>query len=155
MSRILSLLFSIIVFIAIFAVKIDVTGFFEMGSALLTIFFPVLFLLSVYSPSQIVRAVKNLDVPADAGGSALEYRQSAQIFTAYGIFSLSVGVSTSIISVIYLLMNLADPAGLSRNISVSLLAIFYSFIIMVFFCYPAAKVLENAAHRAEVFSDDS
>ncbi|MEW6709584.1 MAG: hypothetical protein AB1403_07130 [Candidatus Riflebacteria bacterium] len=154
MSRILSLLFSIIVFITIFAVKIDVSRFFEIGSALLTIFFPVLFLLSVYSPSQIFQAVKNLNAPADAGVSALDYRQSAQIFIAYGIFSLSIGVSASIISVIYLLMNLADPSGLTRNISVSLLSIFYSFIIMVFFCFPAAKVLENAAHKTEVFSDE-
>lgn len=155
MTRILSLLSAIAVFVIMFAVKIDIRPLIDLPSAIIVTILPLLFLLSVYSPAELKKAILHLGMPADAGISAFEYRNSSQAFLVYGVLGISTGVCMSIISVIFVLSNLGDPKVVIVDLSASVISLFYSLVLFVFFCYPIRNILENAARRAELFDDET
>ncbi|MDD3147158.1 MAG: hypothetical protein PHD82_07650 [Candidatus Riflebacteria bacterium] len=155
MSRILALLSALAVFVIMFAVRIDIKPLIDVPSAIIVTVLPLLFLLAIYSPAELKKAVSDLGAPPDAGVSAFEYRNSSQAFLVYGILGIATGVCAAIISVIFVLSNLGDPKIVIVDISASVIALFYSLVLFVFFCYPARSILENAARRAELFDDET
>ncbi len=154
MSRIISLILAFFVFLMIIGLGTDLTVLLEARSAMVATGLPLLFLLAIFGLGEVKAAIRHLSAPADAGITAGQFRQSAMVFSVYGNLSLVCGVLSSIISLVYILQNLASSEGFSLSISISLLSLLYSVMIILFLCYPAQRILENAAAKSELFEED-
>lgn len=154
MSRIVSLVFAFFVFLVIIGLGTDLSVLLEARSALVATVLPLVFLLAIFGLGEVLAAIKHLSAPADAGITACQFRQSALVFNVYGTLSLVCGVLSSLISLVYILQTLASSAGFSLSISISLISLLYSVMIILFVCYPAQRILENAAAQSELFEED-
>jgi flagellar motor component MotA len=153
MSKSISWVLSIVTFAGIACLGAPLKVFIDLPSAIVSVVFPMLLVLSIYSTSEIAQALARLFSSSD-GLSARQLRKSSQIFAAYGILSLASGILASMFGVIAILANLSNPATIGPNLSISLLTIFYSLLVYAFIAFPASNLLQSAATKASVTDMD-
>ena len=155
MSKFFSWIFSIISFLALIILSIG-SGFkalVNIPSAIFSVVFPLLVMLSIYDPSQLIRATKDLFAPADAGLSASRLKEDAQIFRVYGALSITAGIIASLLALIFMLSALESMKDVIVNISVSMITILYSLMVFFFISFPANWILTNNAKKVTLIED--
>jgi uncharacterized membrane protein YfcA len=156
MSRLFSWVLAIISFLALIFLVIgsEFRHLINIPSAVFSFIFPVLIMLSIYEPSQLVRAIRDLSAPADAGLSADRLREDAQIFNIYGTLSIAAGIIASFLALIFMLSALESMKDVIVNISVSMITILYSLMVFFFISFPASWILTNNARKATLIEDE-
>ena len=147
MFRILPWLFSVLGFIGIIHSSASFKILLDIPSALVSVVFPMLLMLSIYSISDIKQASKHLFISDNNGLSIEELQRSSQVFASYGVLSLASGIVASMLAIIAILANLVNISTVVSNISVSLLTIFYSLLVVIFISFPASNILSSVAQK--------
>lgn len=154
MNRIVSLVSALIVLVVILAFHAPLRLFFDPYSLLLVCLFPLLLLNAVYSPGQVWRAVGDLGAPPEAGLAARRLRENAEVFVAFGVLSLGTGAIAAIVGLIQLLGALSNPAAIGPHVALSMISLFYAFLILLFVAFPGATIHEEAARQASLLEEE-
>lgn len=153
MIRLLSWFIALATFVALLYVYEGIPLFFNLPSVLVSWIFPLLILLTLFSPSRIYLACRHLATPAEAGLRASDLRTDAEVFHAYGILSLSAGIIGSIMGLIDILGDLADVSTIGPRVSLTLMTIFYSLIVFFFVAFPGSRILSTKAQEVALLEE--
>ena len=153
MKRLIAWIFALFAFVTTLYLTGDLRVFIDIPSVFVAWLFPLLLVFSLFSPGRVFQAVRALRAPIDAGLTAAEQQANAEIFTAFGILSLSSGVVGSLAGLVNILANLNKPEVLGVYVALSMLTIFYALLAVLFVAYPASRILSQAAREATLLEE--
>lgn len=145
--------FAFLTFLLMIKLSGPVKQLINLPAFIMVFFAPVLLLMSIYKPGDISKALKIFFAPADAGIPVNEIRYSSSLISTYGIMAMATGILCSLMGIIAILANLAEPGEVLMNISISMLTMLYGIVAYLFICLPATFYLKGMAERNAYLKD--
>lgn len=155
MTRITCWILSVVALLVVAGMNAQLRWFIDVPSMLVAWAFPVLLLFVTFSPTRVIQAVRDLVAPVDSGIGAHQYAVDARMVSTLGVLSLSFGIVGSLMALVAILINLADPNVIPAQVALSLQTILYAFILNVFIVLPAQGILEERRKEATLVDDSS
>ena len=155
MTRIICWVLSVVALLVVAGMNAQLRWFIDIPSMLVAWAFPVLLLLVTFSPTRVIQAVRDLVAPVDSRIGAHQFAVDVRLVSTLGVLSLSFGIVGSLMALVAILINLADPNVIPAQVALSLQTILYAFILNVFIVLPAQGILEERRKEATLVDDSS